>query len=89
MATQVTDQQGAKDTNFFVFVDGEKLVPSSHTMTPNQLIAEATPDLDPNTHYLLRTNRGKESYKDKGDIPVTLEKGDRFQVVSVGPTPVS
>jgi hypothetical protein len=89
MATQVTDEKMGKDKNFFVFVDGEKCVPSSQTMTPNELIAEATPDLDPNTHYLLRTNRGQESFKDKGGVPITLEKGDRFQVVSVGPTPVS
>ena len=89
MATQVTDEKDASDKNFFVFVDGEKHTPSSETMTPNQLIAEATPELDSSSHYLLRTNRGKESFKDKGDVPIKLEKADRFQVVSVGPTPVS
>lgn len=88
MATKAEEAKGKEDKNFFVFVDGEKHIPSARTLTPNQLIDEAT-DLDPATHYLLRTNRGKESFKDKGDIPIQLEKADRYQVVSIGPTPVS
>jgi len=88
MATQVKDEKGKSDKNFFIFVDAEKFVPTATAMTPNQIIDDAT-ELDPASHYLLRTNRGLESFKDKGDVPITLEKADRFQVVSVGPTPVS
>lgn len=88
MATQLSDEKDNKDKNLFIFVDGEKYVPPSQVMTPNDIIAKAA-ELDPANHYLLLTNRGKESFKDKGDVPITLEKGDRYQIVSVGPTPVS
>ena len=46
--------------------------------------------LDPATHYLVQI-RGhhKESFRGKGDIPIRIHEGERFQIISIGPTPVS
>lgn len=73
---------------FFIFVDGEKWNPPSETMTPNDIIIEGA-QLDAETHYLIRTNRGREEFKDKGTIAIALHKADRYEVVSLGSTPVS
>jgi hypothetical protein len=88
MADQAAPDKGNKDKEFFVFVDGEKFEPPVHEMTANEIITEAT-GLDPASHYLLRTNRGEESYKDRGTETIALQKADRFQVVFTGSTPVS
>ena len=88
MADHAAPETGNKDKEFFIFVDGEKFDPPSHVMTADDIITKAT-GLDPANHYLLRTNRGEESYKDRGAEPISLEKADRFQVVFTGSTPVS
>lgn len=88
MADQAAPDKGNKDDEFFIFVDGEKWNPTGHTMTPNDIISQATP-LDAATHYLVRTNRGREDYKDKGSVSIELKKADRYQVISLGPTPLS
>ena len=72
----------------FIFVDGEKWDPPSETMTPNDIITLAA-KLDAATHYLIRTNRGREEFKDNGATPIALRKADRYEVVSSGSTPVS
>lgn len=82
------DQTAKKSDEFFIFVDGEKWNPPGHTMTPNDIIGQAT-TLDVATHYLVRTNRGREDYKDKGGTAIELKKADRYQTVSLGPTPLS
>lgn len=80
---------GDDDKKLFIFVDGEKFSPPSPTMTPHQIIDQAT-DLDPTTHYLLKTKGNDQtSYEGKGETPIALEKADKFQVVSTGPTTVS
>ena len=86
----MTNQDKKPDDNdeFFIFIDGEKWNTSSEMMTPNDIIGQAT-TLDVASHYLVRTNRGREDYKDKGDIPIQLKKADRFQAVSLGATPLS
>jgi hypothetical protein len=88
MNDQTAPDKGNKDKEFFIFVDGEKFDPPSHEMTASDIITKAT-GLDPTHHYLLRTNRGEESYKDRGAETITLQKADRFQVVFTGSTPVS
>lgn len=89
MATQVTDQKGAQDKNFFIFVDGEKYDPPAHAMTPNEIIIDAT-GLDPASHYLVKIKGSdKTSYRDKGAEPIELGKAEKFQVLSTGPTTVS
>lgn len=79
----------AEDKNFFIFVDGEKWEPPAREMAPNDIIAQASP-LDPSTHYLRkRHGRDETSYKDIGGTRIVLEKADRFEIISVGATPVS
>lgn len=89
MATQVTDEKGSEDKNFFIFVDGEKYEPSARVMTPNDIIVNAT-GLDPAAHYLVKIKgNDKTSYRDNGNEPIELGKAEKFQVLSTGPTTVS
>jgi hypothetical protein len=58
-------------------------------MTPNEIIEDAAKK-DPATNYLRQlTPHGPINYKDKGDIPIHLRNGEKFQVICTGPTPVS
>lgn len=70
-------------------VDGEPFVAPSRHMTPNEIIVQAT-GKDPATHHLVQiTKHERISYQGKGNDPIRLREGMRFQVVSTGPTPVS
>ena len=72
-----------------IFVDGEPFEAPSRKMTPNEIIRLAA-QKDPAGFYLVRITRdGRISYEGKGDEPIKLRKGMKFQVISVGPTPVS
>lgn len=72
-----------------IFVDGEPFEAPARVMTPNDIIRQAA-GKDPGNFYLVQITRdGKVSYQDKGDQPIRLRKGMRFQVIAVGPTPVS
>lgn len=72
-----------------IIVDGEPYQASSRSMTPNQIIIQAA-NKDPATHHLVQiTKDGKISYEGKGNDPIRLREGMRFQVISTGPTPVS
>src|SRR2546425_8562830 len=45
---------------------------------------------DPATHYLVQIEgHHRESFEGKGDIPIKMHNGMKFQVISIGPTPVS
>jgi|HubBroStandDraft_1064217.scaffolds.fasta_scaffold85073_2 hypothetical protein len=70
-------------------VDGEPYTTNAEELTPNQIIKEFA-GKDPATHYLVQI-RGHEktSYQGVGDVPIKLHDGERFQVISTGPTPVS
>lgn len=82
------DKKPDDEDKLFIFLDGEKWDPPSDTMTPNDIIGQAT-TLEVASHYLVRTNRGREDYKDRGDVQIQLKKADRYQVVSLGATPLS
>lgn len=70
-------------------VDGEPCVTDRHELTPNEIIAEFGRQ-DPTTHYLVRIEGHQHlSYKGKGDDPISIRDGERFQIMSTGPTPVS
>ena len=71
-------------------VDGEPCETRHRELTPNQIICEFG-HKDPNKHYLLQLEGHHEpiSFKGKGDDPIQLQDGDRFQIISTGPTPVS
>lgn len=84
----MSPQDHEAQDEFFIFVDGEKWPAPSQTMTPNDIIKNAA-QLDPATHYLIRTNRSPQEFKDSGDTPISLRKADRYEVVSSGSTPVS
>jgi hypothetical protein len=71
-------------------VDGEPFETRHPRQTPNYIIDEYS-DRDPAANYLVKIKgHGKDvSYKDKGDIPITIEDCDAFQIISIGPAPVS
>lgn len=71
------------------FVDGEPHETDQRDWTPNQIIREFG-EKDPATHYLVRIEgHDRISYQGKGDDPIKIHDGERFQIVSTGPTPVS
>jgi hypothetical protein len=70
-----------------IFVDAEPYVAPRRVMTPDEIIRKAG-EKDPAKNYLTRIVP-PISYRDKGEIPIRLRNGERFQIVSLGPTPVS
>jgi hypothetical protein len=70
------------------FVDGEPAETDQKELTPNQIIKNFG-DKDPATHYLVQVGPPRISYQGKGDEPIKLHNGERFQIISTGPTPVS
>lgn len=72
-----------------IWVDGEPYVPPTRKMTPNEIISQAA-GKNPAENYLVRiTGHENVSYKDKGDLPIRLRDGMKFQVIFTGATPVS
>lgn len=72
-----------------ILVDAEPYIAPQRIMTPNEIIRDAGKK-DPAKNYLTRiTPHGPISYRDKGTIPIRLHNGMEFQIVSLGPTPVS
>ncbi|MGH9400645.1 MAG: hypothetical protein ACRD2P_00890 [Terriglobia bacterium] len=70
-------------------VDGEPQETDRREWTPNEIITEFG-EKDPATNYLVRIEGDhRESYQGKGNEPITIHDGERFQIVSIGPTPVS
>lgn len=71
-------------------VDGEPCETEKREMTPNEIIREFGNGQDATTHYLIQLKgHEKISYQGKGNEPVKLHDGMQFQIVSLGPTPVS
>ncbi|MFA5900532.1 MAG: multiubiquitin domain-containing protein, partial [Hyphomicrobium sp.] len=72
-----------------IVVDGEPYEAPRRVMTPNEIIQGAT-NKNPANHYLVQiTKHERISYKDKGDEPIRLRKGLKFQVICTGPMTVS
>ena len=70
-------------------VDGEPFTTDHAKTTPNKIIKDYG-EKDPATHFLVKINKGhKESYEGRGNERIEICDGDRFQIVSTGPTPVS
>lgn len=71
-------------------LDGEREETEQRTLTPNQIIADFGKK-DPKSFYLARIEHGHtvESFKDRGDIEIKLHNGMSFQMIGLGPTPVS
>ena len=70
------------------FVDGEPAETEKQELTPNEIIKEFG-HKDPATHYLVQIGPPRVSYQGKGNDPIKVHDGERFQVISTGPTPVS
>ena len=71
------------------WVDGEEYETHRHELTPNEIIREFG-KLDPATHYLVEIKgHHKRSFQGEGDRPIKIHEGERFQIISIGPTPVS
>ena len=71
------------------FVDGEPHETDKRELTPNEIIKDFG-EKDPATHYLVRIEgHNRISYEGKGNEGIKLHDGERFQIVSTGPTPVS
>jgi len=71
------------------FVDGEEFKTRDPNQTPDHIIKEYG-GRDPAENYLVQIEGHKKiSYQAKGDIPIRIEDCARFQIISVGPAPVS
>lgn len=77
------------DHEIHFFVDGEPHETERSAWTPNAIIRQFG-EKDPSTHYLVRIEgHHRHSYEGKGEEPIEIHNGERFQIVSTGPTPVS
>jgi len=67
-----------------IFVDGEKYDATQEVMTPNEIIREFG-QKDSALHYLVQIHGNeKNSYEGKGDTPIELHSGMKFQIISYG-----
>lgn len=70
-------------------VDGEPYKTKAEELTPNVILRDFA-GRDPAKYYLVRLEGAhKESYQGRGDEPIKMRNGMRFQSMYVGPTPVS
>ena len=70
-------------------VDGEPHETDKSELTPDEIIREYG-DRDPANNYLVQIiGAQKESYQGKGQIPIKMHNGMRFQIICVGPMTVS
>ncbi|MCP3478034.1 hypothetical protein NLM33_49200 (plasmid) [Bradyrhizobium sp. CCGUVB1N3] len=70
-------------------VDGEEFSTKRVEWTPNEIIKEFG-GRDPADSYLVEIVGNKSvSFEGKGNEPIRLHDCERFQIVTVGPTPVS
>jgi hypothetical protein len=80
---------GRSDFVIHFWLDGEPFETRRHELTPNKIIREFG-NLDSATHYLVEIEgRHRESFQGKGDDLIKIYEGERFQTISIGPTPVS
>jgi hypothetical protein len=81
------DHHHDHETHFSV--DGEPFESDQHEWTPDAIIIKFG-EKDPKTNYLVRIDgHHPHSYQGKGDERIEIHNGERFQIVSTGPTPVS
>lgn len=93
MENQETTQEPRKtkhhEQEIHFIVDGEEYETTKGKLTPNEIIREFG-KRDPSTNYLLEINGNhKVSFQGKGDEEIKMHDGMSFQIVSIGPTPVS
>lgn len=77
------------DVHFEVDGEGFDIPRDEDKQTPNYIIRTYA-GRDPESNYLVKiTGKHPVSYEGKGDSPIKIHDGDKFQTVSTGPTPVS
>lgn len=82
-------QDGHHAHTLQIFVDGEPHKSQDASMKPDDIISTFG-GKDPTTSYLVKIRgREQESYQGKGQDPIQLHNGDKFQIISTGPTTVS
>lgn len=70
-------------------VDGEPYETTEQRQTPDEIIQKYG-GKDPAKNYLVQIEgHHKISYQGKGEEPIDIHEGARFQIISTGPTPVS
>jgi hypothetical protein len=69
-------------------VDGEPIITTEASLTPNQILGLA--GVDPATNYLVQVEgRHQVSYQGRGDELIRVHENAVFLSVSTGPTPTS
>jgi hypothetical protein len=81
---------GKQDRVIHFTVDGEPVETDQRTLTANEIIAKFGGGLDVSTHYLVEIKEGRQvSFQGKGNDPVELHNGLAFQIIAIGPMPLS
>jgi hypothetical protein len=76
------------DHKIHFFVDGEPVETDKEKLTVNQIIKDFGGQ-DPATHYLVQIGPPRVSFQGKGDETIEVHEGEKFQIISIGPTTVS
>ncbi|MGA2402416.1 MAG: hypothetical protein ABSG91_12050 [Syntrophobacteraceae bacterium] len=87
---EIKEAEAHHDHEIHFTVDGEPDETTRREMTPDEIISEFG-GKDPAINYLVRIEGGHQqaSYRDQGSVPIKLHNGMHFQIISLGPTPVS
>ncbi len=89
LANAEQELEEARHHKITFFLDREKEVTDKRKLTPNEIISDYG-KRDPAKTYLVKIEgHQKESYQGKGDIPIEIHECEQFQMVNIGPTPVS
>jgi hypothetical protein len=89
MESHETGHQHAHDHEIHFSVDGEPEETRRAVWTPNEIINDFGKK-DPSTNYLVQIDgHHRVSYQGKGEDPIKIHEGEKFQIISTGPTPVS
>ena len=88
--TAVEEIKAAEERHEIHFtVDGEPHETDQRELTPDEIIHKFG-ERDPSKNYLVQIVGGqKESYQGKGQIPIKMHNGMRFQILCIGPMTVS
>lgn len=85
----LTSKLKSHETVIHFKVDGEPYETDENKLTPNEILQEFA-NKSPATNYLVGIDgHHRISYEGKGDIPIKLHNKMKFQVICIGPTPVS
>jgi hypothetical protein len=89
-ATREVEEALHRHREIHFTVDGEPEETEKRELTADQIISEYG-EKDPTTNYLVEIEGGhrKDSFKGRGGELIRLHDGMQFQIIPLGPTPVS